>query len=50
VELVPFRGTRFDLEGQPESSVEFVREDGEVTRMLFMQAGQVLEAERAESE
>jgi CubicO group peptidase (beta-lactamase class C family) len=49
VELLPYRGTRFDLEGQPGASVEFVREDGEVTRMLFMQAGQVLEAERAES-
>lgn len=49
VELLPYRGTRFDLEGQPGASVEFVREDGEVVRMLILQAGQVIEAERAES-
>lgn len=48
VELLPYRGTQFDVKGQPGASVKFVVEDGDVARMLFIQAGQVLEAERTE--
>ena len=48
-ELVPRRGTRFDVRGQGGVTVEFVVEDGRATGIVIRQAGQRFEGERVSS-
>jgi CubicO group peptidase (beta-lactamase class C family) len=47
-ELVPVRGTRFRLEGQENTAVEFVLEDGEATGLVIHQGGRTFEGEKVE--